>query len=125
VAFGAGDQKVYNTRIGFTLIDYFESHQNDCPLIHDQYIFPAYATPYYLARGKLAVIDNVVCLLHVRGILIGPIQGRARQSHETRAGRLQNAKGSNKLEERIYPRWLRRSGVNSVRMTQKKAWRRL
>jgi len=61
---------------------------------------------YYLTRGQLAGIDNLVRLLQM-GILIGSVQRGARQSHETGPGRLEDAERSNELEERVYPGRLR------------------
>jgi hypothetical protein len=61
----------------------------------------------HLARGQLAGIDNFVRLLH-RGIVVRSVERGARQCHKPGAGRFENAKGSDELEERIYPGWFRR-----------------
>lgn len=77
-------------------------------LIHEQSVFPIpRRRTAFLAGGQLAGVDNFVCLLQ-RAILVGPVQRGTRQCHETGASRFQDAKGTDELEERVYPRRLRR-----------------
>ncbi len=76
----------------------------------------------YLARGKHAGVDNIVRLLRV-GILVGPIQRRAGQRHETGTGGLEDAKGSDELEERVYPGRLGGPEQDNPISMSQNAWR--
>ena len=75
-----------------------------------------------LAGRQHAGVDNLVRLLQV-GVLIGSIQRGAGQGHETGTGGLEDAKGGDELEERVYPGRLGGPGrINPISMSQN-AWR--
>lgn len=67
-----------------------------------------YAGRSHLARRKLAGVDDLVGVLD-QGVLAHALKRRAREGHEAGSGGLEDAKGSNELEERVDPGLLGRA----------------
>jgi len=61
---------------------------------------------FSLAGRELADVNNIVSLFDLT-FLLRIVQRRARKSHESSTGRLQDAEGGYQLQEGVYPRGLR------------------
>ena len=84
--------------------------KDTCTLFYTQNKWPLHIIcelhykKYPLTRGELADVDNVISLLG-NGFIIGAVEWRTRQGHETSAGGLEDTEGSDQLQE----------GLDSVR----------